>query len=87
MTKRFYKAKAAFKIPKRFRRVTNRIYPGHMEIPDSLVNKLMDLGDSEFISEDICNPDLIIFDFSNPAKEIPEMEEKINKVLADWLKK
>ncbi len=84
---KFYKAKAAFEIPKSFRRVTNGIYPGHREIPNSLVNKLMDLGDSEFISEDLCNPNLIVFDFDDPAKQIPEMEEKINNVLADWLAK
>jgi hypothetical protein len=82
---KFYKAKVAFEIPKSYRRKTNNIYIGHKEIPDDLAERLMNLGDSEFVSEDICNPDLIIFDLDSPANQIPEMEEKINKVLTDWL--
>ena len=84
MKAKFYKAKVAFEIPEIFREETNRVYPGQVEIPSDLIDRLMDLGDSEFVFEDLCNPDLIIFDLSNPAKEIKQMERKVNKVLEQW---
>lgn len=87
MKTEFYKAKAAFRIPEIFREETNRVYPGQIEIPEKLVDKLMDLGDSEFVDEDICNPDLIIYDLADPINEIAKMEKKVNKVLEKWAKK
>lgn len=86
MKTKFYKAKVAFEIPEIFREETNRVYPGQIEIPDELVELLMGLGDSEFVSEDLCNPDLIIFDLADPINEIKDMEKKINKVLNQWAK-
>lgn len=86
----YSQSKIAFYIPKEYQRETNESYRGQVNIPEKLVDELMDLfEDTEFEHENICNNDLLIvsIDFMPTPEWFSESLTKINKVLKKWDKK
>lgn len=83
-------AKIAFELPKKYKTRKNGIYLGSKEFPDELVENLFNLwGDRvicELISEDICNPDLLVVEFNRAQspEQCQEHAAKIQKCLEDF---